>query len=177
MYAVPIRKFNQISVSTGGYSQSNLQASSKICFNNSKSADMGMPLPKGTVRVFKEDEADKSLEFIGEDSIAHTPKDENVTLTIGNAFDVKGELVANNRTAYSMGGYRADMNLTLVNHKDTAAEVEVKLSNYNGDNVAINWNAGNAAKLVKISATEYRIVQTLTPDQRVTYLWSENYQI
>ena len=36
---------------------------------------MGMPLPKGIVRVFKEDSADGSLEFIGEDSIDHTPKD------------------------------------------------------------------------------------------------------
>ena len=91
VYNVPIRKFNQILINAGGYSQNNIQASSKIRFNNTKSAGMGMPLPKGTVRVFKEDTADKSLEFIGEDSIQHTPKDENVTLTIGNAFDVKAD--------------------------------------------------------------------------------------
>lgn len=70
-----------------------------------------MPMPKGTVRVFKEDEADKSLEFIGEDSIQHTPKDENITLNIGKAFDLTANLLAQNRTSYSGGGYRASMSL------------------------------------------------------------------
>lgn len=42
---------------------------------NSKTNGLGIPLPKGTIRVFKTDKADNSLEFIGEDSINHTPKD------------------------------------------------------------------------------------------------------
>lgn len=50
---------------------------------------MGIPFPKGTVRVFKSDEEDGGLEFVGEDSIAHTPKDENISVTTGNAFDIK----------------------------------------------------------------------------------------
>ena len=52
---------------------------------------MGMALPKGKVRLYKRDEADGSLEFIGEDQIDHTPKDETVKLHIGDAFDVVGE--------------------------------------------------------------------------------------
>lgn len=75
MFGVPIRKFNEFSISTGGYNQNNLKATNKIRFNNTKAVKLGMPMPKGIVRVFKEDEADKSLEFIGEDSINHTPKD------------------------------------------------------------------------------------------------------
>jgi len=52
---------------------------------------MGMPLPKGKVRLYKRDPADASLEFIGEDQIDHTPKDETVKLHIGDAFDIVGE--------------------------------------------------------------------------------------
>jgi hypothetical protein len=65
-----------------------------IRFNNSGSYGLGMPLPAGTVRVFKEDIADRSLEFIGEDAIGHTPVKENVTLTIGSAFDIVADLYA-----------------------------------------------------------------------------------
>ena len=43
------------------------------------------------MRVFKEDEADGSIEFIGEDSIDHTPKDEKITLNTGNAFDIAAD--------------------------------------------------------------------------------------
>ena len=135
-----------------------------------------MALPKGTVRVFKEDDADKSLEFIGEDSINHTPKDENVTLTIGKAFDIKGDLVAINRTNFPSGGYRAEMNLTVVNHKDTPAEVEVKFTTYYGDNLSAKWNSANPVQLEKISASEYHVTQVLKPDEKVSYLWTEDYQ-
>ena len=64
-----------------------------------------MPLPKGTVRVFKEDSTDGSLEFIGEDSIDHTPKDENVTLTTGNAFDISADKIATNFRSFQNGGF------------------------------------------------------------------------
>ena len=46
------------------------------------------------MRVFQEDEADGSLEFIGEDRIDHTPKDENITLNIGSAFDLVADKVS-----------------------------------------------------------------------------------
>ncbi|MCI0496600.1 DUF4139 domain-containing protein, partial [candidate division KSB1 bacterium] len=62
-------------------------------FKNSKTAGLGLPLPKGKVRVYKEDEADNSLEFVGEDFINHTPKDEKVRIYLGNAFDIKGERI------------------------------------------------------------------------------------
>ncbi len=47
-----------------------------------------MPFPKGTARVFKEDSTDGSLEFIGEDYIEHTPKNENISIETGKAFDI-----------------------------------------------------------------------------------------
>jgi hypothetical protein len=58
---------------------------------NAKANGLGVPLPAGKVRVSKMDEADKSLEFIGEDLIDHTARDETVQVKLGSAFDVVGE--------------------------------------------------------------------------------------
>src|SRR5208337_2930775 len=56
---------------------------------NRKQERLGIPLPKGTVRVYKRD-SDASLQFIGEDAIDHTPKDEKIRIKVGDAFDVVG---------------------------------------------------------------------------------------
>ncbi|MBM4103382.1 MAG: DUF4139 domain-containing protein [Planctomycetes bacterium] len=63
----------------------------KIEFENKKENQLGIALPKGRVRVFKKDPADASLEFVGEDEIDHTPKDEKLSLYIGDAFDIAVE--------------------------------------------------------------------------------------
>lgn len=59
-------------------------------FANSESNHLGMPLPKGKLRFYRRD-ADRQLEFVGEDHIDHTPKDETIRVTTGNAFDLAGE--------------------------------------------------------------------------------------
>ena len=69
----------------------NKQIDIYIQMDNTEKNGMGIPLPAGHVRVYKRDPADNSLEFIGEDTIDHTPKDEKVNLRIGTAFDVVGE--------------------------------------------------------------------------------------
>ena len=105
VYGINVRKYNFISVGSGGYSQRNLKAGNKIQISNKKTNKLGMALPKGTVRVFKEDSADGSLEFLGEDSIDHTPKDENVTLGTGNAFDISADKIATNFRSFPNGGF------------------------------------------------------------------------
>lgn len=62
----------------------------KMEFKNTKENNMGMPLPKGKVRAFKAD-SDASLEFVGEDQIDHTPRNEDLRVLLGNAFDLVGE--------------------------------------------------------------------------------------
>ncbi len=62
-----------------------------IEFTNSKKNKLGIPLPAGIVRVYKEDPDDKSLELVGEQRIDHTPTDEKLSLQVGSAFDVVGE--------------------------------------------------------------------------------------
>ncbi len=63
----------------------------KIEFENKKENKLGIALPKGKIRVFKNDPADNSLQFVGEDEIDHTPKDEKLSLYIGDAFDIVAE--------------------------------------------------------------------------------------
>lgn len=61
-----------------------------VKFNNKEKDNLGMPLPKGVVRVYKRDKSGNA-QFVGEDRIDHTPKNETVTLKLGNAFDVTAD--------------------------------------------------------------------------------------
>jgi hypothetical protein len=58
---------------------------------NTEANALGLPLPRGKVRVYKQDPADKSLEFIGEDLIDHTSKNETLLVKTGQSFDVTGQ--------------------------------------------------------------------------------------
>lgn len=60
-------------------------------FDNREANHLGMPLPAGRVRVNQANRADGALEFIGEDSIKHTPRNETLKIKLGNSFDVVGE--------------------------------------------------------------------------------------
>ncbi len=59
-------------------------------FDNKDSEHLGMPLPKGVIRVYKKDSSGNA-QFVGEDSIDHTPKNEKVRLKLGDAFDVTAD--------------------------------------------------------------------------------------
>jgi hypothetical protein len=174
-YAVNVRKYNFLTVSAGGYTEESIRVSNKIEVNNTQANQLGQPLPKGTVRVFKADEVDGSLEFLGEDSIDHTPKDEQVTLTTGNAFDITANKVASNRRSFERGGYEADLNLTIWNHKDISAEIVVELNNYNGDNNRITWKT-QGLNVVKVSAQKLRISRAFAANEKTSYLWQESYR-
>lgn len=63
----------------------------KIEFENKEDFGLGIALPMGKVRVFKKDDADGTLEFIGEDNIDHTAVKEKLSLYIGDAFDIVPE--------------------------------------------------------------------------------------
>jgi hypothetical protein len=91
---------------------------------NSQKNNLGMPLPKGTVRVYKADK-DGSQQFIGEDQIDHTAKDETVKVKMGEAFDVVGKRKQTDykriaRTISEMG-----WEITLRNHKPEEVTVRV----------------------------------------------------
>ena len=62
-----------------------------VVFENKEANSLGMPLPAGKIRCYKMDDADGTLEFIGEDIIGHTPRNETVRVKLGEAFEVVGE--------------------------------------------------------------------------------------
>ncbi len=96
----------------------------KLEFENSKDDGLGIPLPMGKVRVYKED-IDKSLEFIGEDRIEHTPKDEMVRLYLGDAFDIIGERKVVERRKITDRISEQDIEIELRNHKKENITVKV----------------------------------------------------
>jgi hypothetical protein len=94
-------------------------------FENSEEAGLGIPLPKGTLRMYKED-VDGSTLLIGEDAIDHTPKDERVRLYVGDAFDIVGERVQTDfQVEYDEDWMEESYEITLRNHKDEDVEVRV----------------------------------------------------
>jgi hypothetical protein len=95
--------------------------------HNTEKDGMGMPLPAGRIRVYKRDEADQSSEFIGEDVIQHTPKDETVLVKLGSAFDIVGERKQTDFTVNSNGHEMTEsFEIRLRNHKTQPVDVIVK---------------------------------------------------
>ena len=88
-----------------------------VKFKNSQGNSLGMPLPAGIMRLYKQD-IDKSLQFIGEDRIEHTPKDEEVRLKVGETFDVVAERVQTDYRQISTRLHESEWEITLRNHKE-----------------------------------------------------------
>jgi hypothetical protein len=93
-------------------------------FKNEEKAGLGMPLPAGNVRVYQKDSKGGIL-FVGEDRIGHTPKDESVTIHIGNAFDVIAERKQTDFKKIDTHTWEMEYEITLRNHKDSAITVQV----------------------------------------------------
>jgi len=112
-------------ITSQGYgTQSNPKVYVMLDFLNAKSNGLGIPLPKGVVRVYKEN-PEGGTEFIGEDQIDHTPKDERILLRLGDAFDLVGE---RKQTDFKRPGDRTieeSYEIKLRNHKDEDVEIRV----------------------------------------------------
>ena len=98
-------------------------------FRNDQKSSLGMPLPGGVIRVYQADSAGR-LQFSGEDNIQHTPKDEDVTINTGNAFDIVCERKQKDFQMVADRVSEAEWQITLRNHKDTAVTVEVRETIY-----------------------------------------------
>jgi hypothetical protein len=107
-----------------GMPVSNQKVGVYLDIQNSKDNRLGIPLPKGKVRVYKADAAG-SQQLIGEDWIDHTPRDERVRIKMGDAFDVVGERVQKDWKRLGGNLYESEWEITLRNHKKEAITVEV----------------------------------------------------
>lgn len=110
----------------GRYGQlaSNQKVGVFVELQNSEQNRLGMPLPKGTVRLYKADSAG-ALQFVGEDAIDHTPRDEKLALKVGEAFDVVGDRVQKDWSQVGSCVAEGSFEVELRNHKDTDVQVEM----------------------------------------------------
>ncbi|MBI5414978.1 DUF4139 domain-containing protein [Candidatus Peregrinibacteria bacterium] len=120
----------------------------EIFFENSEKNNMGMPLPAGTARVYQAD-SEGSLQFIGEDSIDHTPKNEEVRLFLGNVFDVTVEKREMNR--------RTQDKLLPIGKTCEFVEEEVEVHNRKDEKVSVTIYAdewwGNEIEIIGSDAS------------------------
>ena len=91
---------------------------------NKKENGLGMPLPKGIVRLYKAD-GDGSLQFIGEDQIDHTPKDETIRIKTGEAFDLVAERKQTDWKKIAWDRYEVAFEVSLRNHKEGPVTISV----------------------------------------------------
>jgi hypothetical protein len=91
---------------------------------NSKANGLGMPLPKGVVRVYKQGK-DGAQEFVGEDQIDHTATDEKIRLTLGNAFDVVGERTELDHQRIDDRTQKMTVKIEVRNHKTETVKTSI----------------------------------------------------
>ena len=132
-----------------------------VKFKNSEENHLGMPLPAGTVRVYKKDAQDK-LQLIGEDNIKHTPKDEEVKLEIGEAFDVVAERKQTDYKQITSGVHESEWEITLRNHKKEDVTVGIVEPLYG------NWSViSNSHPFEKVDAFTIRFNANVPKDGEV----------
>jgi hypothetical protein len=107
-----------------GEVMSNQRVGVFVEIENKETNNLGMPLPKGIVRVYKHDK-EGGLQFVGEDSIDHTPKDEKIRIRLGDAFDVVGSRKQTDWKKIAFDTYEASFEISLRNHKKEDVKVKV----------------------------------------------------
>ncbi len=153
--------------------QSNKKVDIYLRLKNEEKIGMGMPLPSGRIRVSQRDPADESLEFIGEDKIDHTPKDEEILIKLGSAFDVVGE---RKQVDFSVDTRRDWMDekieIKIRNHKEEPVNVIVKENLYRWT----NWEITESThKFEKIDSRTIHFPITVAKDGEVTIRYNVHY--
>jgi hypothetical protein len=141
-------------------------------FINSEANHLGMPLPAGRLRFYRQD-TDGQLEFTGENDIKHTPRDETIRAFTGSAFDIKGE---RRRKDYriDMGNRWLDesFEIKLRNHKKQAVEVRVVEHLYRGSTWEITQKSDTFLK-TDSQTMEFRV--QIAPDSEKTVTYAAHY--
>jgi hypothetical protein len=142
-------------------------------FNNDKQSGLGIPMPAGRIRVNQEDPADGGLEFIGEDVLDHTPRNEDVLVKMGNAFDVVGERKQTDfRVDTRSRNLWETFEIKLRNHKDSTVDVVVLENLYR----SANWEIENSsAAFLKESSNRIRFDATVPSEGEVVIRYTAHY--
>jgi hypothetical protein len=136
-----------------------------IDFENAEKNHLGIPLPMGVIRVMKRDK-DGSLEFVGEDRIDHTPRDEKITLHVGNAFDLVGDREVTSSRSLGERESEETIEITLKNHKDEDVTIDAI------ENLGTNWEITQHSmdyEKKNASAVIFHVLVKARGEQKVTY--------
>jgi hypothetical protein len=137
-------------------------------FTNSEANHLGLPLPKGRLRFYRRD-ADGQMEFTGENTIDHTPRDEMIRLTTGDAFDLVGE---RKRTNHAMDTNKRTIDesfaIKLRNHKKESVEFRVVEHLYRWPNWEITAKSNDFVK-TDAQTIEFRVEVKPDVEETVTY--------
>jgi hypothetical protein len=140
--------------------------------NNSQENNLGMPMPKGIVRVYKAD-SDGQLQFLGEDSIDHTPKDENLRINVGNSFDILANRIMLNSEPLGNYGSRESYSIELKNHKTEDVNITITEHAYG------NWvitKSTDQYKKKDANTFEFEVIAPKDGTKTVTYTVESRYQ-
>ena len=138
---------------------------------NSAASGLGMPLPKGTVRVYKKDRS-SSEQFVGEDAIDHTPKDETVRLHIGDAFDVVADRRQTDWKVVSPREFESAYAISIRNRKDEDVTVTVR------EPVGGDWKLLDSSvpgKKLDAGTLEFEVRAPKNKETRLTYRIATRY--
>jgi hypothetical protein len=137
-------------------------------FKNSENNHLGIALPKGKLRFYRRD-TDGHLEFVGENTIDHTPKDETIRVYTGNAFDVTGE---RKRTSYHVDSNQRWMDesfeIRIRNHKKEAVDVRAVEHLYRWTNWKLSEQSANSNKK-DAQTIEFPVTIAPNGEQVITY--------
>lgn len=138
-------------------------------FINSEENGLGQPLPKGRTRFYRRDDADGRLEFIGENTLDHTPRNERVRLYSGDAFDVVGERRrTDHRLSNSNDQLEEAFEIRLRNRKTEAVEVRVEERLYRWVNGQVVEKSADFTKL-DAQNIEFRVSVPANGETVLTY--------
>ncbi len=142
-------------------------------FANSDANHLGVPLPKGRVRFYRRDQ-DGQVEFTGENTIDHTPRDETVRVYTGNAFDIRGERRQTHfQSQFQPGGWVDEsFEIKLRNHKKEAVTVRVVEHLYRWNNWVITRESA-AHRQADSRTIEYDVA--LQPDEEKVVTYTVHY--
>jgi hypothetical protein len=152
--------------------QSNPKVGVYVTFRNDAKSGLGMPLPKGKVRVYKKDD-DGREQFVGEDQLDHTPKDEEIRLYLGNAFDIVGSRS------------QSDFRSVTANHV-IEETIEIKVRNHKSETVEVmvyehpwRWSQWEITKtgtpFEKVDQTTIRFPIKIAPDKEKAFSYTIRY--
>ncbi len=107
-----------------GGSQQDLDSNVMVKFKNDEKSHLGMPMPAGKIRLYQRD-ASGSLQFLGENEIQHTPRDEKISLMVGKSFDIKATHKKTSYTKLSKNSSRSSYSIEVRNRKKVAETIYV----------------------------------------------------